>query len=393
MSVEQAGCRVQFVTGGGGAGVTTVAAATARAAARAGVRTALVTTAQEAARAPVKLAGASLDSLEVIPVDHVAEFQTRMVAWQRAGQGAFDHLGALPLDEDELTELPGAQAYALLRALRATVDLGTHELVVVDLPQAGDAVRLLALPGQLARYLTRLVPTERQAARALRPVLAQLAGVPMPAQWLYEVSGRWREELEAMARLVQGPSTSAVLVVEPTARATDTVASARAGLALWGLPVETVCANRVLPGGHTEGWLAAAAQAQRVVLGELRDAHDARPVTELPHLGREVSRATDLDGLAAPPAQTPQDRPRPRVEDRLSEDRELLWKLPLPGALKEDLGLVRRGDEVLVTVGPYRRALSLSAALRRCTVVGARFAEGELAVRFAPDPALWPKGG
>lgn len=393
MPAEQAGCRVQFFTGAGGAGVTTVAAATARAAAQAGVRTALVTTAQEATSAPVKLAGTSLDLLDVIPVDHVADFQARVIAWQRAGQGAFDQLGALPLDEDELTELPGAQAYALLRALRATVGLGTYELVVMDLPQAGDAVRLLALPGQLARYLTRLVPTERQTARALRPVLAQLAGVPMPAQWLYESAGRWREELEVMARLVQSPSTSAVLVVEPTARATTAVASARAGLALWGLPVETVCANRVFPGGHEEGWLAAAAEAQRVVISELRGAHDATSVTELPHLGHEVRTTADLDGLAAPPSQRPQDRPRPHVEDRLTEDRELLWRLPLPGAVKEELGLVRRGDEVIVTVGPYRRALPLSAALSRCTVEGARFAEEELVVRFAPDPTLWPKGG
>lgn len=388
MPVHQAGCRIQFVTGAGGAGVTTVAAATALTAARAGVRTALITTAVEATRT---LSGPGGDRFDLVPVDQAAEFQARVVTLQRDGHRALDQLGAQPLDEDELTELPGAEAYALLRALRVTVELGAYELVVVDLPQAADAIRLLVLPGQLSRYLTRLVPAERQAARALRPVLAQLAGVPMPAQWLYEAAERWQGELEAVAGLVEAPRVSAVLVVEPTARAAVSVASARSGLALGGLPVEAVFVNRVFPGGSADDWLAGLAEAQREALGRLRDALDPLPVVELPHLGRDVTSAADLAALEVPEPQEPPARPHPWVEDRLAEDRELVWRLPLPGAIKEQLSLVRRGDEVIVTVGPYRRALPLSAALRRCTVAGAKLVDEELAVRFAPDPALWPK--
>lgn len=81
------------------------------------------------------------------------------------------------------------------------------------------------------------------------------------------------------------------------------------------------------------------------------------------------------------------------VEDRLTEDGKLVWHLPLPGATREELELVRRGDELTVGVGPYRRVLALPSALRRCRVSGAALNGGALRVRFTPDPGLWPGSG
>ncbi|NEA47357.1 ArsA-related P-loop ATPase, partial [Streptomyces sp. SID10815] len=92
-----------------------------------------------------------------------------------------DLLGAARLDTEELTPLPGAEELALLRALRDAALSERFDLLVVDLPPAPQALALLALPAELRRYLRRLLPPERQAARALRPVLGRLAGVPMPA--------------------------------------------------------------------------------------------------------------------------------------------------------------------------------------------------------------------
>ena len=378
------GVRVQFVTGGGGAGRTTVAAALAHTAAGRGVRTALLTTAANDVTALGRLAA------EVVAVEVTAEFQDRVAALQQGGQDVLNQLGAQPLEPDELTELPGAEALALLRALRGAVDSG-YEHLVLDLPPAVDAVRLLLLPVQLERYLTRLLPAERQAARALRPVLAQLAGVPMPAQWLYETGERLRAECAALTGIVEADGSSAVLVVDPGAGSAAAVAEARAGLALAGVPVAVVVANRLVPTRTDDQWLAGWAAAQRMACEELAGSLDHVPVVELPHLGRELREVADLDALGVPATDAAPASLADRVEDRLSQDRELVWRLPLPGAVRERVSLVRRGDEAIVTAGPYRRALPLRPALRRCTVAGARLADGELAVRFTPDPALWPR--
>ncbi|MEU9387748.1 hypothetical protein AB0D38_45510, partial [Streptomyces sp. NPDC048279] len=39
----------------------------------------------------------------------------------------------------------------------------------------------------------------------------------------------------------------------------------------------------------------------------------------------------------------------------------------------------------------FRRIVALPSALRRCTVAGAALRDGELRLRFAPDPDLWPR--
>jgi arsenite-transporting ATPase len=63
--------------------------------------------------------------------------------------------------------------------------------------------------------------------------------------------------------------------------------------------------------------------------------------------------------------------------------------LSLPFVTREQVGLTRRGDELSVTVGSWRRLLSLPSALRRCVITAARLADGELTISFEPDPEQW----
>ncbi|MFC8795306.1 ArsA family ATPase [Streptomyces cinereoruber] len=380
--------RIILVTGLGGAGRTTVAAATALAEARAGRRVLLVSEDAEGVEDTGGSAGHG--DLRVLRPEPAADFRREFLALQARSGTALDLLGAAPFEDAELTELPGSRPFALLRALREAAG-GDHELAVVDLPPLPEALALLALPEQLRRYLHRLLPPERQAARALRPMLAQLAGVPMPAQWLYGTTARWEAELAAVQAVVEDPATTVRLVLEPGPVATRALRTARLGLALHRLSLDAVVANRLLPAGSEDPWLAGLTAEQHRHLAELRaGAGDA--LHELPHLGRAPRGADDLALLA--PARTgaaPAPVPEWTVEDRRDEDGVLVWHVPLPGAAKEELSLVRRGDELLLAAGPFRRNLPLPGALRRCTVTGAGLVDGDLRVRFTPDPGLWPR--
>ncbi|MFE9400980.1 ArsA-related P-loop ATPase [Streptomyces sp. NPDC006530] len=374
--------RTVLVTGPGGAGRTTVAAAIARAAARRGTRVTLLT----ADRLPGDLAGVTVRRVEA-----AAHFRAELLAFQDRAGAALDLLGASRLDAEELTELPGAEQLALLAALRETA-AGQPGLLVVDLPPADRALAALALPEQLRRYLRRLLPPERQAARSLRPVLAQLAGVPMPAQWLYETAARWDRELAAVQAVIEDPGTTVRLVAEPGPAAAEALRTARLGIAVHGLALDMVVANRLLPAETPDPWLAGLVAQQRKYLDELAGEFPA--VREVAHLGRDPRGDDDLDLLDAGhgPDESVPSPPRWAVHDRLAEDGVLVWSLPLPGAVKDGLSLVRRGDELLLTVGPFRRIVPLPSALRRCTVTGAGLHDGVLDIRFAPDPELWPRG-
>jgi arsenite-transporting ATPase len=56
--------------------------------------------------------------------------------------------------------------------------------------------------------------------------------------------------------------------------------------------------------------------------------------------------------------------------------------LAVPFAEKGDVDVVRIGDEVVVTVGPYRRAFILPDSLKRREVTGAKLDDGVLSVTF-----------
>ncbi|MGV4924274.1 ArsA family ATPase [Streptomyces sp. BHT-5-2] len=398
--------RTVLVTGPGGAGRTTLAAATALAGARHGARTLLLTTQSSAPEAvlgvrpgvaePAPIAAAP--GLHAHRIDPADRFRQEFLAFQDRAGAALDLLGAAPLDEDELTELPGSESFALLHALRAAHASDAWDLLVVDMPPAAETIRLLALPAQVRRYLRRLLPPERQAARALRPVLAQLAGVPMPAQKLYEAAERWERELAAVQRVVDAPGTTVRLVTDAGPVATATLRPLRAGLALHGRRTDAVLVNRLLPTGSADPFLAGLSGGQQDALKALREEFPDVPVHEVPHLGRDPQGIEELgallDGAAgAPPPAAPPPAPADpwTVEDRLASDGILVWRVPLPGARRDGLGLVRRGDEIVVTVGRFRRIRTLPSALRRCTVSGAALRDGTLEIRFTPDPGLWPR--
>jgi arsenite-transporting ATPase len=76
--------------------------------------------------------------------------------------------------------------------------------------------------------------------------------------------------------------------------------------------------------------------------------------------------------------------------DGRSAESEFELALHLPGAAAGALDLVRIGDdELAVTAAGVRRVVALPAALRRCTLTGARLDGDDLRVAFRPDPALW----
>lgn len=392
--------RTVLVTGPGGAGRTTVAAATALAAADRGSRTLLLSAEAipgfPAATGPTPVT----DRLDHVRIDSGEHFRAELTELQNRASGVLDLLGAGRLDGEELTELPGSPQLALLHTLRraAEGDLSGYDTLVVDLPPLTEALALLALPEQLRRYLRRLLPAERQAARALRPVLAQLAGVPMPAQWLYEAAARKDEELAAVQALIEDGATTLRLVAEPGPAAEDALRTARTGLALHGLTADLLVASRVLPRHSSDPWFAALAAQQEKCLDHWhQDVAPDLPVHEAAHLGRDPEGADDLAALEIP---APDDRTPGRAGDPWWTEEEqdtedgattIAWCLPLPGAAKQDLRLVRRGDELLLTVGPFHRIVRIASALRRCTVSGAALADGVLRVRFTPDPALWPR--
>ncbi|MFG2457412.1 ArsA family ATPase [Streptomyces sp. NPDC048523] len=382
--------RTILITGPGGSGRTTVAAATALRAAGDGTRTLVLSADRTDTLGAILGVPTGPTPAQVTPTltawrpDATAGFRDDLAAFQDRASHVLDLLGASRLDPEEVTPLPGAEELTLLRALRDAALSERHDLLVVDLPPTPQALALLSLPEELRRYLRRLLPAERQAAAGLRPVLGRLAGIPMPSEWLYETAARWDTELGAVEAVLADRRAVVRLVAEPGPAGTDAVRAASLALALRGLRPDTLVANRVVP----EDWSPGLVAQQRKALEEWQESYDVQVV---PHLGHDPRGDDDLTALGVPVVNDTTSTVEWPVADHLAEDGVLVWHLPLPGALRDELDLIRRGDELLIRAGQFRRIVPLPSALRRCTVAGAALREGELRIRFAPDPDLWPR--
>jgi len=383
--------RILLFTGKGGVGKSTTASATAVLAASRGHRTLVLST--DAAHSLADAFGAKVgseptevaDNLFVQQVDAQRRFEQSWADIQRYLLTVLDVAGVDPVAAEELTVIPGAEEVIALLELRLHVLSEAWDVIVVDCAPTAETLRLLALPEALGWYMERVFPFGRKAIKAFRPVLTKAAGVPMPQDNVFDAVERLHAELDEVRALLTGPEASVRLVLTPE---TVVLAEARRSfttLSLFGYRVDGVVANRIFPEGDSDDWRAGWVTAQKQVLKEVAESfagleqwrsvyRSGEPVgvDALRQFADEVYAGTDP--LAMPHGGGP-----------LSVTRTAsgaILRLALPFVSKGEVDLARHGDELVVTVGSYRRLLTLPPGLARHTVKGAKVHDGALQVRF-----------
>jgi arsenite/tail-anchored protein-transporting ATPase len=283
--------------------------------------------------------------------------------------GAFEaRFGGL-LPAAELAQPPGIAELLTLLAARDEAVTGDWDAVVVDCPPPALLLSVLGL----TESIERLWPVHDRVVRR--------------SAFLDAVSALQESLSELTALLAR---SSVRLVVAPSVQGVEAARSALTQFALYGLAVDALLVNKVLPPASGPGWLAEAGAAQDAALADLPA---SAPVLRAPYLpvppSDLVAFGASLYGAADPlapaaPADPPSVTPA-------GDGYEL--RLPLPYADRSSVQLARTGDDLLVTVAGRRRRLALPPVLRRCVAVGASAGDGSLRVRFRPDPALWPQEG
>jgi arsenite-transporting ATPase len=383
--------RILLFTGKGGVGKTTAAAGTATLAASRGHRTLVLST--DAAHSLADAFGVPIGSeptpvterLFVQQVDAQRRFERSWAEIQRYLLSVLDAVGVDPITAEELTVIPGAEEVLALLELRSHAVSGEWDVIVVDCAPTAETLRLLALPEALGWYMDRVFPAERRVIKALKPVLTRATGVPMPHESVFDAVERLHRDLEEVQAILSGATASVRLVLTPE---NVVVAEARRSLttlSLYGYRVDGVVANRVFPDAGADAWREQWVEAQTRVLVEVEQSFAGLPVWRSDYrpsepVGADQLRrfAADLYGDADPLALPVGDGP---MTVRRTAEGAML-SIALPFVAKVDVDLARHGDELVVTVGSYRRVLALPTSLRGSVVAGARVDEGALQIRF-----------
>jgi arsenite-transporting ATPase len=380
--------RVLLFTGKGGVGKTTVAAATAVLAARTGHKTLIVSTdtahslADALAVAPTREPAEAAPGLYLLQIDTQKALERQWGELREYVRDFFTELGLDEITSEEITVLPGAEELLALLELRDQAATGRWDVIVVDCAPTAETLRLLALPEALDWHVSRLLPVGRRLLKAVSPVIRHVAKVSAPDDEVIGAGERLHRGLLAVRELLTGDNASVRLVFTPEAVVLAEARRTLTSLSLYGYRVDAAVANRVFPDDGADPWRRRWVEAQAAHLAEAAQSFSPLPVHVVPYLDAEPVGVAALAAVAqAMYGETDPFGP-PRAEHPLTitGDHELV--LALPFADRTDVDLARKGDELIVTAGPYRRILALPAALARRTVKEAALHEGRLRVRF-----------
>lgn len=383
--------RILLFTGKGGVGKTTLAAATAARLAADGRKALVVSTDPAHSLADAFGTGLGADPSEVDAGLYASHVDARVLvdrSWRDLRDVARSVLRDAGLDEidaEELTVLPGVDELLALTEVARYAAGGPWEVLVVDCGPTAETLRLLALPEAVHRYV--------DGAARRGALLSTAAPSPAAATALRRLA----THLGQLRTLLTDPRrTSVRLVLTPERMVVAETRRTLSVLALRGVQVDCLVANRLVPRarrwhGPAAGWLRARRAEQDTVLGELATSSPLRirpvehratepiGVPALLELADELYAGLDpLDGLTAPTV------PLLRV-DQGPDGYRLAVALPISDSTVLDLA--RIGDDLAVTVDGERRIIALPAMLRRYPVVGADADADGVVVRFGPDPA------
>jgi arsenite-transporting ATPase len=384
--------RILLFTGKGGVGKTTTAAATALACADRGQRTLVVSTdpAHSLADAfDVELGhqpGPVVEHLWAQQLDATERMEESWGEIQGWLEEVFAWAGLDEVEAEELAVLPGLDEVFALADIRAHAESGEWDVLVVDCAPTAETIRLLSLPDVLSWYMERLFPMGRRVNKVVAPVLGRLTSLPVAGDDVFAATRRFYDRLDGVKELLSDPETTSVrLVVNPERMVIAEARRTYTYLSLFGYRVDAVVANRLLPDTVTDPWFDRWRALHAEHLGAIEEGFAPLPVLTATLADDELVGVERLRGFAAglygdedPAAVRHQGEPM-KVTRRNGKH---VLSLALPFADRDELELGRRGEELLVRVGPYRRAVLLPDSLRGRPVEGAKLRAGTLAVTF-----------
>ncbi|HEY9643425.1 MAG TPA: TRC40/GET3/ArsA family transport-energizing ATPase [Coleofasciculaceae cyanobacterium] len=389
--------RVILMTGKGGVGKTSVAAATGLRCAELGYKTLVLSTDpahsladsfdMELEHAPRQvrpnLWGAELDAL--------MELEGNWGAVKRYITQVLQARGLDGVEAEELAILPGMDEIFSLVRMKRHYDEGEYDVLIIDSAPTGTALRLLSLPEVAGWYMRRFYKPLQAVSSALRPLVEPLfrpiAGFSLPNKEVMDAPYEFYEQIEALEKvLTDNTKTSVRLITNPEKMVIKESLRAHAYLSLYNVATDMVVANRIIPAEVSDPFFKRWKENQEQYRREIHENFHPLPVKEVPLYSEEMCGLEALERLKETlyadedPAQVYYKETTLRV---VQEENQYSLEVYLPGIPKNKIDLSKTGDELNIRIGNHRRNLVLPQALAALQPAGAKMEEDYLKIRFA----------
>ncbi|MFY0609811.1 MAG: TRC40/GET3/ArsA family transport-energizing ATPase [Candidatus Atelocyanobacterium thalassa] len=388
--------RVILMTGKGGVGKTSVAAATGMKCAELGYKTLVLSTDPahsladsfdlELGHKPVairpKLWGAELDAL--------MELEGNWGAVKRYITQVLQARGLDGVQAEELAILPGMDEIFGLVRMKRHHDEGEYDVLIIDSAPTGTALRLLSIPEVGGWYMRRFYKPLQGMSVALRPLVEPLfkpiAGFSLPDKEVMDAPYEFYEQIEALEKvLTNNKQTSVRLVTNPEKMVIKESLRAHAYLSLYNVSTDLVIANRIIPDTVNDSFFEKWKNSQSIYKQEIHNNFHPLPVKEVPLFSQELCGMESLERLKEILYKDEDPTQVYYQEDtiRIIKEKDICsLELYLPGIPKEQIQLNKTGDELNIRIGNHRRNLVLPKSLASLNPSGAKMEDDYLKISF-----------
>ncbi len=392
--------RILLFSGKGGVGKTSLAAATGVRLAEAGHRTLVLSVdpahslADSFALDLALFSRATADPVEVgknLALQEV-NIQTEIVRhWKEIASYVTSVLrttGIPEVEAEEMAILPGMEELSALLYVNQYRREERFDVIVLDCAPTAESVRFVSMPTTLEWYIKHVFPIQRTVVRAVRPLANRVAPVELPPDRYFANLKSLFDKLEGVGDLLSDPTiTSVRLVTNPERVVLRETQRAFVYFSLHALTVDMLIVNRLLADGIGDAFFDGWKRTHRQVLREIEDYFAPVLLRRVPLFDDEVLGRERLERLAEtlyPGGEDPaivHRTERPFVFDR-SGPGTYRVRLPMPFATRGDVGVFKKGDELVVEVGTLRRHIGLPRSMTAYEPVRAKLDGGTLTVEM-----------
>jgi arsenite/tail-anchored protein-transporting ATPase len=291
------------------------------------------------------------------------------------------------VEAEELAILPGMEELSAMMHVNQYQRDGVYDVIVLDCAPTAESMRFISMPTTLDWYMKHIFPYQRSVLKAVRPIANKVSPVELPRDSYFANIKELFGKLAGIEELLGDPAVTSVrLATNPEKMVLRETQRAFVYFSLHGLTVDSVIVNRLLPAQVKDAYFVRWLKSQEQVLHEIEEYFAPVPVKRVPLFTEEVLGMARLEKLAAvlypggedPAALTRTEKPYTFVK----ENGCYQVRLRLPFATKGEVGLFKKGDELVVEIGTLRRHIGLPTSMAGLAPTRARLDHNLLIVEL-----------
>jgi len=391
--------RILLFSGKGGVGKTSVAAATGVHLAEAGKRTLIMSVDPAHSLADSFDLGGALfhgNTSEPVSVAENLFIQEVNISqeikrhWREISayiSSVLHATGLSGVEAEEMAIFPGMEELSAMMYVNQYRHAHQFDVMLLDCAPTAESLRFVTLPTTLDWYMKHIFGFQRTLMKAVRPLANRVAPVELPPDSYFRNIQNLFSKIEGIDSVLEDPSiTSIRLVTNAEKMVLRETQRAFVYFSLHGLTVDSIIVNRLLPAEISDLFFDAWRETQRKTVEEMDQYFAPVPVRRVPMFRDEVVGYARLRKLAAAlyePGEDPSAITRTAAPFSFAREGEhYVITLDLPFAEKGEIGVFKKGDELVIEVGTIRRHVGLPTTMAGLPPLRARLEGRKLIVEL-----------